>query len=691
MNNPEALKQHVDKIPGITPGRVKQLKRLNIETIADLLWHFPRTYEEFTGLKKIDDLIEGQIQTVRGEVVEIEGKETNSGKQLVSIVLSDGGQRCVEGVWFNQPWIAGKFHHGKQVAFTGKTKWFRDHFQMSMPDVQPVDETEEAECEIIPVYPLTEHLRPEKLRLLIQKAIESFGECLLERLPEPVRESRRLPQVHQAISDIHIPASLSKAKMARRRFVYEEFLTLQLALAVKRRELRSRQRAPVLSWNKTVDERIRNLLPFQLTDDQDRAIRDIIRDMATDRPMQRLLQADVGAGKTAVAIYALLVAVANKHQAVIMTPTEVLARQHWRTLDNLLSHSKVRRLMLTGSLTAKARRIALAEIASGSADLVVGTQALVQDAVQFAKLGLVVIDEQHKFGVNQRARIRKLGIDPHYLIMTATPIPRTVALTMFGDLDVSIIQQLPPGRQPVVTRWAPEAQRARIYKDLCEELHKGRQLFVVCPLVAESENLDLKAAEQTYHELQSGPFKEFSIGLLHGRMDEKTKDDVMQRIREKQLHILVSTVVIEVGVDVPNATMMIIEHADRFGLSQLHQLRGRVSRGTEAGRCYLFSGPVAVEAKTRLMAMTRTNDGFELAELDAKLRGLGEFFGTRQHGLGDLRFGDLDTDRDVLMQARKDAFQLVKDDPGLKQPEHALLRRAVLDRYGDTLDLAAIG
>lgn len=688
----EALKQPVDVLKGVSPARAEQLARLGIETVNDLLWHLPRGYEEFSGLKKIADLVEGQIQTVKGEVIDIEGKETAKGRTIVSIVLSDGGDKCLEGVWFNQPWMGGKFRYGQQVAFTGKAKWYRDHWQMNMPQVEAVDDVEgDDEYTILPVYSLTEDLGADQLRTIMRRAVDQHANDLLERLPADFRQQKKLPDIHQAMRDIHFPTKMADAKSARRRFVYEEFLLLQLALAARRRDLRSRQRAPVLRTTAKIDEHIRRLFPFQLTSDQNRAVADICRDLASDRPMQRLLQADVGAGKTAVAIYALLVTVANKHQAVIMAPTEVLVRQHWRTLEEYLSHSQVRRLLLTGSLSAKAKRIALDEIARGHADLVVGTTALVQDAVQFAKLGLVVVDEQHKFGVNQRARIRKMGTDPHYLIMTATPIPRTVALTVFGDLDVSIIKQLPPGRQPVKTKWIPDTQRARIYQHLIEELRQNKQMFVVCPLVAESENLDLKAAEQTREELQRGPFKDFSVGLIHGRMDEKAKDSIMQQFRNRQLDILVSTIVIEVGVDVPNATLMIIEHADRFGLSQLHQLRGRISRGVEAGQCFCFASGVTEEGKTRLRAFTRTTDGFVLAEEDAKLRGLGEFLGTRQHGLGDLRVASLFTDQPILREARKDAFQLVKDDAGLKRPEHQLLRAAVLEKYGRTLDLAEVG
>jgi ATP-dependent DNA helicase RecG len=688
----DALRQDVQSLKGVGPARAEQLRRLGVATVGDLLFHLPRGYDDLTDVRAIVHLAEGQLQTVHGEVIEIDGRHLADGRAVVSVVVSDDGKSCLEGVWFNQPYAARRFRYGQHVAFSGKPKWYRDHWQMANPHVQALDGPAAGDGPgIVPVYPLTEDLRAEQLRPIIRQAVEHFAPHAREVLPTLLRRQRGLPAVHEALRDVHFPATLEAARAARRRFVYEEFLILQLALALRRRDLRDRRRAPVLAVTPQIDARIRRLFPFRLTGDQDKVIADIRADLGSDRPMQRLLQADVGAGKTAVAVYALLTAVANKHQAALMAPTEVLARQHWHTLEAYLAQSRVRRLLLTGAVTGKARQGALAQLAAGDIDLVVGTQALVQDAVQFARLGLVVIDEQHKFGVNQRARIRKLGVDPHYLVMTATPIPRTVALTVFGDLDVSVMKELPPGRQPVVTRWRTEAQRPGVYQKLREELARGRQAYVVCPLVEESEALDLKAAEQAHAELAAGPLKDFRVGLLHGRMAAEAKDEVMGRFRARELDVLVSTMVIEVGVDVPNATFLIVEHAERFGLSQLHQIRGRVSRGTTAGQCHLFAGVVTEEARERLRALTRTTDGFALAETDARLRGPGELFGTRQHGLGELRVGDLLADRDVLQEARRDAFARVADDAGLRRPEHALLREAVLGRYGKTLDLAEVG
>jgi ATP-dependent DNA helicase RecG len=687
----DPLQKSAQFLRGVGPARMELLQRLGIQTIGDLLFHFPRYYEDLSDVRPIDNLSDGGLQTVQGEVVEIQGKELANGRCLVSIVLSDGGRTCLEGVWFNQPYVSRRFRYGQRVAFSGRAKWFRDHWQMAMPRVQNLDGAPTGESNIVPVYPLTGELRADHLRPILRHAVDEFSQHVVEVLPEALRDRHRLPEARRALADVHFPATLEAAHAARRRFIYEEFLILQLGLALRRRDLRDRQQAPKLPATPAIESHIRRLFPFRLTADQDRAIAQIVKDLASDRPMQRLLQADVGAGKTAVAVYALLITVANKHQAAIMAPTEVLARQHWHTLERYLAKSRVRRLLLTGALTPRQRREALAQIRAGDVDLVVGTQALVQKDVQFARLGLVVIDEQHKFGVNQRARVRRLGAEPHYLVMTATPIPRTVALTVFGDLDTSVIKQLPPGRQPVTTRWVQESQRERVYEKLRETLRLGRQAYLICPLVEESETLDLKAAEQTCADLRHGPFREFRVDLLHGRMDDKVKEDVMQRFHRSTIDLLVSTQVVEVGVDVPNATFLIVEHAERFGLSQLHQLRGRISRGTVGGQCFLFANATTDEARDRLRSFTRTTDGFALAEHDARLRGIGQFFGTRQHGEGELRVADLATDRDLLQLARKDAFALVAADAGLRHPEHGQLRQAVLRRYGKTLDLSEVG
>jgi ATP-dependent DNA helicase RecG len=686
------LQESAQFLRGVGPARFELLRRLGVETVGDLLWLFPRAYEDLSDCRTIAQLTANEMQTVVGEVVELDGKVTKTGKEMLSVVIKDE-TGVLEGVWFNQTFMAKRFRYGQRVAYSGKPQQYMGHWQMNNPRVKTLDapSADGEEQGIVPVYQLTEGLHAEQMRRIQKNVAENYPQCVAETLPQVLRAKQRLPGIAEALHDMHLPASLDVAKNARRRLVYEEFLVLQLGLALRRRDLGRQEKAAPLQVTEKIDERIRRLFPFKLTRDQNRAIVEICRDMANDRPMQRLLQADVGAGKTAVAVYALLLAVAYKCQAAIMAPTEVLARQHWRTLSNYLAQSRVRKQLLTGGLTSKERKVALGEIRMGNVDLVIGTQAIIQDDVEFQRLGLVVIDEQHRFGVAQRARIRKMGESPHYLVLTATPIPRTIALTVFGDLDVSVIREQPPGRKPVTTRSVSEAQRLKLYSHLREEMKKGRQLYVVCPLVEESEARDTKAAEQTYEELRQAAFKDFSIGLLHGRLDDKLKDQVMTRFRDGETQMLVSTTVIEVGVDVPNATLMVIEHADRFGLSQLHQLRGRISRGPVGGECYIFADAANEETKERLKLFTRIRDGFALAEEDVKIRGMGEFFGTKQHGLGELRLGNLVRDADILSIARHDAFAMVADDPGLRKSEHAALRRLVLERYGKTLDLVEIG
>jgi ATP-dependent DNA helicase RecG len=681
-------------VKGVGPQRFEKLLKLGLCTVGDLLYYLPRTYEALTNRLRIAELkANEELQTIVGEVVEIEGKTTATGKEMVSIVLSDGGPVVVEAIFFNQSFIANRLHYGQKVACSGKPRHYRGHWQMSKPRLRPVDEDtmEQETAAVLPIYALTEGLHSEAMRRIQLEIVTRYAAAAPEIIPAPLLTRHQFGSAAAALHAVHLPRSLHEAERGRQRLAYEELLILQVALALQRRDQQTQHKAPPLRCWRLVDERIRQLMPFSLTTGQNRAIQQIIDDMAKEHPMRRLLQADVGAGKTAVAVYAMLVAVANKHQAALMAPTEVLARQHWRTLQKYLANKSVKMELLVGGMSERERRLALGEIRRGQVDLVVGTQALIENDIEFANLGLVVIDEQHRFGVLQRATIRHKGLDPHYLIMTATPIPRTIALTVFGDLDVSVVRELPAGRQPVVTRLVPERERPELMAELVVQIQQGRQGFVVCPMVEESADNDLKGTIDTCQLLRDGPFRNLRVGLMHGRLDDRTKDETMAKFRDRELDVLVSTTVIEVGVDVPNATLMVIEHAERFGLSQLHQLRGRVSRGPVAGECYLFAQVGTPDAKERLHYFTRTTDGFLLAEKDLELRGGGEFFGTRQHGASELRVAHPIRDVELLDLARRDARELVQKDPGLQAPEHAGIRAQVLARYGRVFALASVG
>jgi ATP-dependent DNA helicase RecG len=678
------LQQPINTLPGMTPGRCDLLARLGIDTIGQLLFHFPRTYEDLRERCGIAGLIGEGLQTVEGEIINIR-TASRDGRPVVTLLLSDGGPERLEGIWHGTGLVARRHRLGQRVSFSGIPKRIDGRWCMFHPRVQILDGPALVDTlGLVPIYPLTEDLRPSTLRLLIGRALDLYAPRLAEILPAAIRERYGWPGIEAALRAIHEPRDLNEIRLARQRFAYQELLELQLALALRRRETWTGPLAPALPLSPAIDHRIRRLFPFELTGDQNRAIAEVVADLAGPRPMQRLIQADVGAGKTAIAVYALLLTVAHRYQGALMAPTEVLARQHARTLDRLLAGSRVRRFVLTGSLSARERREGLAALAAGEIDLVVGTQALVQEGVRFARLGLVVIDEQHKFGVHQRARVRQLGREPHYLVMTATPIPRTVALTVFGDLDVSIVREMPAGRVPVTTRWPREEQREAIYAELREALRAGRQAYVVCPVVEAHESL--RSAEEVFKDLSAGPLRDFRLGLLHGRMDDALKAEVMGRFSERDLDVLICTTVVEVGIDVPNATWLIVEHAERFGLSQLHQLRGRVSRGSYGGVCILFGEPLTDTGKQRLRTLLQSADGFSLAEEDARLRGTGDVFGTRQHGTGELWL--LAQSRlDLLERAHSDARELVA--AGLEA--HPELHAAVLARYGDALELSGVG
>jgi ATP-dependent DNA helicase RecG len=687
----ELLATPVQFLRGVGPARAELLERLGLRAAKDVLFFFPRGYEDLTDRREIADLEEGKLQTVIGAVEEFELRNTGPGRSILGVLVRCG-PGFLRAVWFNQPYMAERLYRGQRLMLSGKPKQDGLMWEMAHPRVAMLADEEEApKGELLPVYPLTEGLQQWQMRKIVRETLAAYTELIEEAFPPAYLEAHGLWPIRRALAQVHFPDDHESLQQARRRFIYQELFVLQLALAVKRHQQQAQRRAPPLETDARIDARIRRLFPFELTASQERAIAEIAADMARPVPMNRLLQGDVGSGKTIVAVYAMLAAVARGCQAALMAPTEVLARQHAQTLDRLLASSQVRRGLLVGGLAAKERAELLRRIAAGEVDLVVGTQAIVQEGVQFARLALVVIDEQHKFGVRQRATLKQAGLDPHYLVMTATPIPRTVTMTLFGDLDVSTLRDAPPGRQKVHTYLVREPDRGRWWDFFVKKLREGRQGFVIAPLVEESEDRDAASINEAYEALANGPLEAFRLGLIHGRMDPAQKDAAMAAFRGGQTQVLVSTSVVEVGVDIPNATIMTIEGGEWFGLAQLHQLRGRISRGKHPGYCAVFADPQTEESKQRLEAFVATTDGFQLAETDFALRGPGDLFGTRQHGLPPFRAADLVRDAEVLEEARRDADAFVASDPGLSRPEHERLRRQVLSRYGQALELGHVG
>jgi len=687
----ELLATPVQFLKGVGPRRAELLLRLGLHAARDVLFFFPRDYEDLTDRREIPDLEEGTLQTVRGVVEEVELRNTGPGRCVLGVLVRWGND-YLRAVWFNQPFMEQRFAYGQKVMLSGKPKRSGIVWEMHHPRVTPLgDDEDEPSGQILPVYPLTEGLQQWEIRGIVRGALDTYTNLLDEVFPAQYLDDHDLWPIRRALPEIHFPSDADSLRRARRRFVYQELFILQLALAIKRHQQQHLRQAPPLEATAKIDARIRRLFRFELTAGQEQTIAEIAADMARPQPMNRLLQGDVGSGKTVVAVYAMLVAVAHGYQAVMMAPTEVLARQHALTLDQLLAHSQVRRAQLIGGLSTRQRDKILIGIAGGELDLVVGTQAVIQDDVQFRRLGLVVIDEQHKFGVRQRAALKQSGLDPHYLVMTATPIPRSVTMTLFGDLDVSTLRDTPPGRQKVHTFLADESKRAEWWDFFSKKLREGRQGYVVTPLVEESDQLEAASLDAAYEALANGPLEPFRLGLIHGRMTSDEKDAVMDDFRRGDLQVLVCTSVVEVGVDVPNATLMTIESGQRFGLAQLHQLRGRISRGRFPGFCCVFADIQTDDARKRLDAFVKTTDGFRLAEIDFALRGPGELFGTRQHGMPPFRIADLTRDHDLLLEARRDAQQLILTDPGLRDPDHALLRAMVLRRYGKVLDLGDVG
>ena len=684
------LEAPVTRLPGVGPRYAQLLAKLGIVTIRDLLWHFPRRYEDYSALKLIGELTLNEECTVIANVWDVQSRKTRNGREIVQAIVGDS-TGTIQVTWFN-PYMLRQIRQGHTVVLSGRIDVYFGRLVMTNPAWEPLDRQLIHTGRLVPIYPMTQGVSARWLRRLIKQTVDAWAYQIEDYLPRTVREHQRLPSLGEALAQAHFPDNQERLAQARRRLSFDEFFFIQLGL-LRQRQKRQQEPTLPLPASPALWETFMAALPYALTGAQQRALREIADDLAQSRPMSRLLQGDVGSGKTIVAAGAMWITINHHAQAVLMAPTEILAEQHYRNLSRLfaqLPHPDGRPVnvaLLTGSRSAAEKEGTRAAIAAGAVDVIVGTHALIQEGVTFARLGLAIIDEQHRFGVAQRAALREKGYNPHLLVMSATPIPRTLALTLYGDLDCSVLDEMPPGRQPIRTRWLRPVERERAYDFLRRRVQEGRQGFIICPLVEESETSDAKAAIAEHQRLQEEVFPALKLGLLHGRMKGEEKDAVMQAFARGEIDVLVATSVVEVGIDVPNATVMLIEGAERFGLAQLHQFRGRVGRGEHPSYCILLSDADAGPSVERLAAMEETQDGFVLAQKDLELRGPGDFIGTRQSGLPPLTMARL-SDVPTLEAARAEAELVFAADPSLAAPEHRLLRKQVVRFWHGRGDLS---
>ena len=660
------LSDSIQYVKGVGPKKKVELNRLGIKTVYDLLTYYPRTYEDQSVLTKIADLKAGCQSTVAGVIVNVSDRQGGRRGMTIITALIGDGSGFLQITWFNQKYLKKQLKPGSRVFVTGKVSYAyggRGQFAMSqLASFQILGEADEAETltGIMPVYGATEKLNQKFFRKIIKELFASELE-VEEIIAEPIKVKYNLLNRFEALKNIHFPENFTELKIARARLAFEELYMIQCGLLLLKKRVQEKKSGVRHLADSNLLKQVLTALPFKLTHDQANTWQEIKHDMESSVPMRRLVQGDVGSGKTVIALLALVKTVENGYQGALMAPTEILASQHYESFQNLLSDFGIRVGFLSGRLTKKKREEMYALLAEQKIDIVIGTHALIQEGVHFAKLGLVVTDEQHRFGIDQRAELEKKGeLTPDVLVMTATPIPRTMTLTVYGDLDVSLIQELPPGRQPIRTFVRTPDRRELIYKYVLTQLKAGRQAYVVCPLIEMNEESDLPSAEEVYDELRFGIFQGVPCGLVHGRMKPVEKEQIMQAFYEDKIKLLVATTVIEVGVNVPNASIMVIEHAERFGLAQLHQLRGRIGRGEYKSYCILVSDMKTENAKERLKIMATTSDGFKLAEADLKMRGPGQFFGTLQHGLPDLKIADVLGDMDILFKAREAAEETLQ-------------------------------
>ena len=716
------LSADVTAIPGVGASAAARLHHLGIRTVRDLLFYFPREHRDYSKLEKIASIPFGEVTTTLGLIWDVESVRTSGGRvRTIATISDETGKLRVS--WFNQPYLQKQLSaaRGSYLVVTGVKQRFGNKIEFNVRTHELPEQGDLLNTgRLVPTYPLTEGLNPKALRRFTKWVVDRYAAMVPDHLPASIRSAAKLMPLPEAISHIHYPENEQALTAARRRLAFDELFLIQLGMQERRSrwlhegprgnafkidlarilvdpDTNSQLPGPTLNvgagdpvWGKgnapalpdlastlwsalATDKPFEATLPFRFTGAQQRVIGEIFTDLAQAKPMSRLLQGDVGSGKTAVAAATLLMAALNGYQSAIMAPTEILAEQHAYSMNTMLEPFGIRTVLLTGGLRQRERTMGRAAIENGQAMVAIGTHALIQDDVNFRRLGLVIVDEQHRFGVEQRDALRQKGYHSHMLVMTATPIPRTLALTLYGDLDVSVIDQLPPGRQKIITRWRSGARRDEAYKIIAQQVAESRQAFIICPLIEESDSLAVKAVTVEYERLSKQVFPNLRLGLLHGAMKSADKDQIMRRFRDQELDILVATSVIEVGIDVPNATVMVIEDADRFGLSQLHQLRGRVGRGQHQSFCYVLSADASLHAQERLEVFQSTDDGFRLAEEDLRLRGPGDFFGVRQSGVPELRVANL-SDTPLIELARSLAEKLWQSDPYLRKAEHAALR-----------------
>ncbi len=667
----------VETLSGVGKKHAELLEKVGVKTVRELLFFYPRRYEDYSTLKTINHLVYGEQVSVLATVWSAGVHKTKMGRSIFRAILSDN-TGTLEVTWFNQPYLADRIQAGMQIAVSGKVDAYLGRLTMNSPEWEAVGRNELSNIGIQPVYPLTEGLTQGWLRKTLQKALKDWAKRVPDPLPETLRATYNLLPLVRALWGVHFPDSQEHLRAAQRRLAFEETLYLQLGL-LRQRLLWKGQPGRIIQPAPDYLETLKNSLPYTLTNAQQRSIDEMLRDMASGQPMNRLLQGDVGAGKTVVAALLMAVTAAAGAQAALMAPTEILAEQHYKSLTRLFAQFPEPRPtlgLLTGSTGGEERAAIYAGLADGTLQVVVGTHALIQEAVAFKNLALVVVDEQHRFGVEQRGVLRQKGYNPHLLLMTATPIPRSLELTVWGHLDVSILDEMPPGRQPIQTRVLHPRERERAYGFIRKQVQEGRQAFIIYPLVEASDKIEAKAAVDEYQRLQHDVFPNLRLGLLHGRLRPAEKEAVMGQFARGELDILVATSVVEVGIDVPNATVMLIDGADRFGLAQLHQFRGRVGRGAHQSYCLLLADSASDEANERLKAVEMTTDGFVLAQKDLEMRGPGEFLGTQQSGFPELPMAAL-ADTRLLHQVREVAEALLKEDPDLSRPEHQALAERV--------------